>query len=257
MLTANVLQKNDKHQLLLDLNDTHNADILLFTETDKIWKNKISKHIKNAYKSKVEVPLDNTYGMSFYSKFEIFDTHVKYLVSDSIPSIHTKLKLTSNDTIQLYALHPTPPMPQENPSSADRDAEMMMIAKLALKSKYPVVVIGDFNDVAWSETSKLFQKVSRLLDIRKGRGLFNTYDANNLLLRWPLDHIFISSHFRLQDILRCEDINSDHFALYTELSFEPKKSKEQMKPKPTKSHLERAQNQIDDYYESLNKKKSS
>ena len=247
LFTSNVLQKNEKHHLLQEVSNKYDADVLLFTETDRTWKNEITANLDASYKNKVEVPLDNTYGMLLYSKLDIFDTQVKYLVSDSIPSIHTKVRLASNDTIQLYAIHPTPPMPQENPSSSDRDTEMMLIAKMALESKYPVIVVGDFNDVAWSETSKLFQSVSRLLDIRKGRGFFNTYNAENFLFRWPLDHIFISSEFRLNKVKLAEDINSDHFPLYTELSFEPGKKNMQSQAYPTDSQLKNAQQQIDDF----------
>lgn len=253
--TANVLQKNTNHSSLLSQVNQYDADIILFTETDKIWKNSIKQAIKSDYNYGVEVPKDNTYGMLFYSKFEMLDTKVKYLVSDSIPSVHTKIKLPSGDVIQIYAIHPTPPMPQENPLSTDRDAEMMMIAKLALDSEYPVIVIGDFNDVAWSETSLLFQNVSRLLDVRKGRGLYNTYNADSFLLRWPLDHIFISSDFKLKHIERCDDIDSDHFPLMTKLSYEPNSKSQQQRRLPTEEELKRAQDQIDKFIESLSDKK--
>ena len=249
LFTANVLQKNEEHGELKNMIRNLDADLMLFTETDRKWMTAIKDNMDPSYVNEVEVPLSNTYGMLMYSKLPLFDTQVKYLVSDSIPSIHTKLKLASNDTIQIYAIHPTPPMPQENPLSTDRDAEMMMIAKLALDSKYPVIVIGDFNDVAWSQTSKLFQSVSRLLDVRKGRGLYNTYNAKSYVMRWPLDHIFISNDFKLKKVERCDDIKSDHFPLLTELTYEPKDKALQELPYPSESDLERAQEQIDKYIE--------
>jgi len=190
--------------------------------------------------------------MALYSKFPLADAETKFLVSDSIPSIHTKVILKSNDTIQLIAIHPTPPMPQENPKSTDRDAEMMMIAKKALESNYPTIVLGDFNDVAWSITSKLFQKISRLLDLRKGRGLYNTYNAKNFVLRWPLDHAYVSSEFRLKNFDRGEKIGSDHFPLYFQLTLEPSLKNEQELPYPSNSDLKSAQDQIDNYYKNLN-----
>jgi len=244
LYTANVLQKNKKRQTVIEQLKKYEPDIILLTEVNHPWLNIVSQAISNNYPYKVEVPKDNTYGMLLYSKIELIDPKIKYLVSDSIPSIHTKAIMNQGDTIQIHAIHPTPPMPQENPLSTDRDTEMMMIAKMALDSNYPVLVIGDFNDVAWSITSKLFQNVSRLGDIRKGRGLYNTYDANNFLLRWPLDHIFISNDFRLQSVKRCEDINSDHFPLYTNLTLEPQNKQEQELPAPTDEELKRAEDQI-------------
>jgi endonuclease/exonuclease/phosphatase (EEP) superfamily protein YafD len=249
--TANVLQENTKHEAMLAQIEKYNADVMLFTETDRVWTTAIKKKVDGEYAYQVKVPLDNTYGMFFCSKLPLFDTQVKYLVSDSIPSIHTKVRLASNDTIQIFAIHPTPPMPQENPMSTDRDAEMMMVAKLALESEYPVVVIGDFNDVAWSVTSILFQNVSRLLDVRKGRGLYNTYNAESVIMRWPLDHIFISADFKLKTIEKGEDIHSDHFPLYTSLSFEPETKNSHQRPYPSKEELERARDQIDNFHESL------
>lgn len=250
--TANVLQKNDAYKKFSEEIKKYNSDILLLTETHRNWIKNIQNTVNSIYSFKQEFPLDNTYGMALYSKLPLVDTQVKFLVSDSIPSIHTKAILESNDTIQIFAIHPTPPMPQENPNSTDRDAEMMMIAKMALESKYPVVVIGDFNDVAWSVTSKLFQGISRLLDLRKGRGLYNTYNAKNVILRWPLDHAYVSSEFRLKHFERAEKIESDHYPLYFSLTFEPNLKHQQQLPYPSKKDLKSAQDQIDNYYKNLN-----
>ncbi|MCH2489012.1 MAG: endonuclease/exonuclease/phosphatase family protein [Flavobacteriales bacterium] len=245
LYTANVYQKNKDTQKLIDDLRAKDADILLFVETNTRWQQAIREGLPEAYKYNVEVPLDNTYGMLLYSKFELIDPVVKYLVDDSIPSIHTKFVIAAGDTIQLYNIHPTPPMPQHNPTSSDRDAEMMKIANLSRESKYPVIVLGDFNDVAWSATTSLFENVGELLDVRKGRGFYNTFNANSFLLRWPLDHIFISSEFRLTDISLGAEINSDHFPTYTHLSFEPEKKEEQRPPTPSEEQLKRAKEQAE------------
>lgn len=249
IMTANVLQKNEEMLPLRDEIKRLDADVMVFTETNTRWMNFIKENLPGNYPYRVEVPLDNTYGMLLYSRLELIDPEVRYLVDDSIPSIHAKVKLKSGDEIQLYAIHPTPPMPQHNPSSTDRDAEMMKVAKLSRESEIPVVVIGDFNDVSWSATTGLFQKTGKLLDVRAGRGFYNTFNAKNLLLRWPLDHIFTTSEFRLIDLELGKDIKSDHFPIYASLSLEPERALEQDPEPPTLEELKEANQIIEDQEE--------
>ena len=244
LFTVNVLQKNEEKKKLQSEIEKYDADVLLFTETNQRWENDITSIINAEYKYHVEIPLDNTYGMLMYSKFELIDSKIKFIVDDSIPSIHTLVKLPSGDTIQLHAIHPTPPMPQHNMRSTDRDAEMFKVAFESMESKYPVIIAGDFNDVAWSESTSLFQKISGLLDVRKGRGFFNTFNADNIILRWPLDHIFVSEHFRIIGVERGENIDSDHFPMYVNLSLEPEIAHQQKAKEPTEKQIKNARKQI-------------
>ena len=237
---ANVLQTNTAYEKVLSGIKTNDPDLVLLTETNTRWKAAIGPEIEKSYKYRVEYPLENTYGMLMYSRFPLVDPKVLFQVDDSIPSIHTRLVLPSNDTLQIYAIHPTPPMPQHNPASTDRDAELMKVALKARESSYPVMVIGDFNDVAWSISTNLFQKVSGLLDLRKGRGFFNTFHAKYFMMRWPLDHIFVSEEFRVIDAQRGAKINSDHFPIFTVLSLEQEGASIQKAPPPTADKLDTA-----------------
>lgn len=256
LLAANVLQENENKNEMVQEIKRHDPDIFVLTETDILWQKAVDQHFKDSYEYRVEIPLENTYGMILYSKFELLEPEVKFLVDDSIPSIHSRMKLPQGDIIQLYAIHPTPPMPQHNPKSTDRDAEMMKIALKSLEREIPVIVTGDFNDVAWSETTSLLQKVGRLLDPRVGRGFYNTFNANSFLLRWPLDHLFISEEFRIENISLGESAGSDHFPFYAELSLEPEKAKEQMPDEPTPEQIKRARNQIENEEEEEKKKEN-
>jgi endonuclease/exonuclease/phosphatase (EEP) superfamily protein YafD len=82
----------------------------------------------------------------------------------------------------------------------------------------PSLVVGDLNDVGWSYTSQLFQKYSELLDPRIGRGLYNTYNVNIPLFRYPLDHFFYSSHFGFIGMKRLNAIGSDHYPMVLEVA---------------------------------------
>lgn len=243
--SANVLQKNTNPSILIDEIEKLNPDIILLTETDNRWMNDVSKAVAN-YPYRVEVPIDNTYGMLLYSKLKLVNPQKRFLVDDSIPSIHSLVQLRSGKEFMLHAIHPTPPMPQENPTSTDRDAEMMMVAKMALERKLPVVVAGDFNDVAWSNSTELFKDLSALLDVRIGRGFYNTFNAKNFIMKWPLDHYFVSEEFRVIKINTGKDIDSDHLPFYAELTLEPAKAEEQKPEGPTDDQIKNANEQIAD-----------
>lgn len=259
VLISNVLQKNKESELLIEEVKAKDPDILLLCEVNQRWLDDV-RSVTSQYEYKLEEPLDNTYGMALYSKFPLEDSQIRFMVDDSIPSMHTIATIRSGKKIQIHAIHPTPPMPQHNPTSTDRDAEMMITAFMTLDRDKPTMVIGDFNDVAWSNTTKLFKEVSRTLDVRYGRGFFNTFNANNFLLRWPLDHIFISEEFRAVDVQRGNDVGSDHFPSYAELSLEPQNAAEQLPEEPSEQSLENAREQmkrmserakIQDLFESL------
>ncbi len=252
---ANVLQKNTNPSILIEEIKALDPDIILLTETDTRWMNDVAEAVSK-YKYKVEIPIDNTYGMLMYSKLKLKDAQKNFLVDDSIPSIQTIVKLRSGKEIMLYAIHPTPPMPQENPSSTDRDGEMMMVAKKALNRNMPVVVAGDFNDVPWSASTKLFKKVSTLLDVRVGRGFYNTFDATSFLMKWPLDQFYVSEEFKVIKLEKGKDIESDHLPFYVELSLEPEDAEEQESEEPTESQLENAEEQIQDAKEEQVEKKA-
>ena len=217
ILAANVLMTNDNYQSLTDLVESQQPDLVLTMESDQKWQVALQK-LEEKYPYTVKIPLDNTYGMHLYSKIPLQDTEVKYWVDKDIPSIHTWLRLNDSQMVELYCVHPKPPVPTESGNSRRRDAEVIIIANRVAESDHPVLVAGDFNDVAWSSITELFQKVSQLGDPRRGRGFYNTFNAEYPVMRWPLDHFFVSPHFHLVEMKRLPFIGSDHFPIMIEVA---------------------------------------
>ncbi len=244
LYTANVLQPNEKRENLFQEIQKRQPDIIVFTETDNIWGEDIRKAIGDQYAYKVEQPQDNMYGMIVYSKLALRETSIEFMVDEEIPSIHTQVQLRNGEWFQLYAIHPTPPMPQENATSTDRDTELMKTAIKSYQSKLPVIVLGDFNDVAWSASTELTETIAKLLDLRVGRGFFNSYHAQYPIFRWPLDHILIAPEFRLTDAGTGVDTGSDHFPTYAYLTYEPEKAALQKPEEPTAGDWKRAKKQM-------------
>ncbi|WP_242691532.1 endonuclease/exonuclease/phosphatase family protein [Desertivirga arenae] len=243
LITANVYQYNRNDKEYIQNLESQDADIMLLLETDSWWQNALSV-LKEKYPYSIEVPLENTYGMMLFSKLKFEKYSVEYLVEKDIPSIHCRLILPSGKKVQLYCVHPTPPVPNENPRSTERDKELLLVGKLARKNDLPVIVMGDLNDVAWSYTTELFSKYSGLLDPRKGRGFFNTFHAWYPFLRFPLDHVFCSVDFKLLEIRKLAACGSDHFPMFLKLQYENTASLEQEEPKPDAEEKELAEEKI-------------
>ena len=81
-------------------------------------------------------------------------------------------------------------------------------------NKKPIVVIGDFNNVAWSKSSILFRKVSHLIDPRIGHGFVSTFHAKYWFLRFPIDLMFHSENVFIQELKTLENFGSDHLPVY-------------------------------------------
>jgi endonuclease/exonuclease/phosphatase (EEP) superfamily protein YafD len=245
ILISNVYMDNTNSEEFLNIIKQKNPDIIITVETNMRWANELMP-LDKIYSYSVKYPLENTYGMLLFSKLKLIDPKVKFLIEDDIPSIHTIAVLPSGKQIKLYSLHPEPPVPSESTTSEERDAELIVIAKEAEKQKIPVIVGGDLNDVAWSHTTRLFQRISGLLDPRVGRGFYNTYNANIFLARWPLDHIFHSHHFKLDELELLPNFGSDHFPIYAKLSFEEDADDEQEKKLPENDDRKEAEETINE-----------
>ncbi len=218
IITANVLASNKKAHLLINHVRQCKPDILLTLESNAWWEKQLDV-LEDNMPHTVKCPLDNLYGMHVYSRLPMESAEISFLVEKDVPSIHALFHLDSGDKVRMHFLHPAPPSPTENEESTERDAELIIVAKSIAQSKQAIVVTGDLNDVAWSETTRLFRKISGLLDPRIGRGIYSTFHAKYPFFRWPVDHLFHSKHFTLDSLMRLPPIGSDHFAMLTVLTF--------------------------------------
>jgi endonuclease/exonuclease/phosphatase (EEP) superfamily protein YafD len=220
LLVANVLMDNRHVDGFLDLTRRFEPDMVLILEADTWWADHLAP-LHRRYAHRMEMPLENTYGMLLYSKWELLDRRILFLVEDDVPSFHARVRTDDGLLFDFRGVHPRPPRPMKARGTKKRDAELIMIGKQVSGRELPTIVAGDLNDVAWSHTTRLFQKVSGLLDPRRGRGLYNTFHAKVPLLRWPLDHVFHSPHFALKEIKLLPASGSDHFPFFIVFAYEP------------------------------------
>ena len=245
LIVSNVLTPNTQYHLLLQQIRQHQPDLILTLESDAHWEQALSV-LEDDYPYRVAVPLDNLYGMHLYSRLALKDIEVKFILSDEIPSIHATVILRSGQPVQLYCLHPKPPSPTEAKDSTLRDAELLIVGDQIKDLDESCIVMGDLNDVAWSRTTRLFQRISGLLDPRVGRHFVNTFHADYPLLRWSLDHVFHSTDFALVQMQRLAHIGSDHFPVYVVLQTGRVFEQAQEELEQTEADEQEAQEAIED-----------
>jgi len=210
LLNANVLLTNREFPRLLKLVAERRPDVLLLLEPGTRWAKAVAP-LRRDFPFVLSEPAPNTYGMILMSRLPMAG-QINHVLQPGVPSAEVRLKLRGGQEVVLHALHPEPPWPGDD--SGERDAELVATGRKVRDSGRAAIVIGDLNDVAWSRTSRLFKQVAGMGDPRVGRGFYPTFTARYPLLRWPLDHLFVSPHFEIVEIDRLADIGSDHFPMF-------------------------------------------
>ncbi|NVO85057.1 endonuclease/exonuclease/phosphatase family protein [Hymenobacter terrestris] len=217
LLEANVLQKNNRADLLLAVIDEQRPDVVLALETDQRWVNAL-RPLRRTYPYFIELPRPNTYGMALYSRLPLLNHRVHNFQEQNVPTIITDVRMPNGQLVRLYAVHPTPPVPSSHPTSLSTpDLALLQVGQQIERNPGPALVLGDFNDVSWSHTTRMFEASGELKNVRLGRGLFSTFNAHIWMTRWPLDHLFVTKQFRVAKLERLPGIGSDHFPLLAEV----------------------------------------
>ncbi len=209
LLNSNVLMDNRQFDRQLAMVRAQKADVVLLLEVGPEWRDHL-RALYPDYPYRIAEPAPTTYGMMLLSRLPMRAV-VRHRLQAGVPSIDAQLRMRDGSIVDLKALHPEPPWPGDD--SGERDAELVQAGKEVRASGRASVVLGDLNDVAWSHSSRLFREVGGMNDPRVGRGLYPTFTAKYPVLRWPLDHMFVTPHWTLVDVTRPGATGSDHFPI--------------------------------------------
>lgn len=211
LLAANVLMENEDHEKVAALVERVDPDIVFLMETNLRWVEAMEPVLAR-YPTLVREPRDDYYGLVFATRLDAREARTVRLSTDTTPSVYAELTAPDGAThFRFVGLHPRPPVPGEDTNA--RDAQVLYAARFARRSGIPIVTMGDFNDVAWSDTSQRFKHVGGYLDPRIGRGLYSSFNANHLLIRCPIDQIFVTPDVAMVSFGRGPHVGSDHFPM--------------------------------------------
>ncbi len=244
ILVANICYENEEHRAVADSISRADPDVLLLIELDTKWRDALAD-LADRFPHRVESIAGEGLGLGLWSKRPLSNESIEHLISERRPSIFADLQMPDGRALRFVGLHPTPPGLQDSTGedrrdSRVRDGELVLLARdIARGPSRNWIVAGDFNDVAWSHTTRLFQRLSGLKDPRVGRKLMNTFHAKHWYLRFPVDHLFLAPGLRIGRLDRVRLPGSDHFGVLATVALEP--AAEAKPPEPEADQSDRAE----------------
>jgi endonuclease/exonuclease/phosphatase (EEP) superfamily protein YafD len=217
VLGLNVLQHNRDYAATRALIDREQPDILLLMETDRPWVDALTPTLA-PYPAQLLRPIGNTYGLVFATRLPVVSVRTENITDRDTPTVYARLTSRGGQPFDYVGLHPRPPVPGQNTTLRDRKIEHAALRLLG--GHLPAMAMGDFNDVAWSPTTRLSKQIGGFLDPRIGRGSYPTFPASAAPIGWPLDQMFLSPGFTFRSLRVLENVGSDHRPLAAELCLE-------------------------------------
>ncbi len=218
LLASNVLMENDDHAKLAALIEAEDPDAVLLMETDEAWRRAMGP-VLSRYPTIVDEPRDNHYGIVFATRLEVVDARIVHLTPDGTPSVFAELRDGAGRVFRFVGLHPRPPVPGKD--TEERDTQMAYAARFARDEDLPVIVMGDFNEAAWSRTALWFKKVGGYVDARRGRGMYASWHADHPLARSPIDQIYVTPDVAIAEFRIGPHVGSDHFPVIVRIRLDP------------------------------------
>src|SRR5690606_35254304 len=152
IISCNIYQFNTEYQRFVNLIQKEQPDIFLTMESNSDWEQAM-RVLEKEYPNFEKVTLENTYGMHFYTKLKVHKVQTHYFVAEDLPSIEAELETRDGHRFVFFCVHPPPPSPTEEDNSKERDGDLLSVAKRVRDYTLPVVITGDFNNVAWARSS--------------------------------------------------------------------------------------------------------
>jgi len=223
LMVVNLKKENASYAEVIAEIREEAPDILLLIEVNKQW-NAGLEPLRGDFAHHHGEVMDEGLGLVLWTSLKASKMETRRLVSERRVTIWAQLELPDGQPVNFVGVHPTPPglmdsTGDERRDSRVRDAELLLIAKEVTRRRDECwIVAGDFNDVAWSHTTRLFKRTSGLRDPRVGRSFMGTFHSQYPLLRFPLDHVMLSDGFTIGQLSRKYITGSDHFSVLADIS---------------------------------------
>ena len=208
-ISINVNTANRSYDSVKRFISENNPDFLLLMEVNSDWVNAL-RPIESLFPYHRYESREDNFGIALYSKLPYSKCEIIYLGDSGVPSVAGEFQI-GDQRLTLIGTHPLPPINQEY--SRLRNNQVDAIAKYLSSISGPKMLLGDLNMSPWSYHFYRLLDKTALKDSSRGRGLYFTWPANQVLLRIPIDVCLVSEEIGIKNRMVGPDVGSDHFPL--------------------------------------------
>ena len=215
----NVLTSNWHYNKVIQEIENNKPDILIIQEVDDIWVKELNK-IKKDYPYNIEYPLNlGNFGIALYSKFPIINFSIEDWTDYKLPVINVKIQ-KDEKVFRVYAIHTLPPLLKEY--FIIRNEMFEKINHIVQDDNKNLIIAGDLNSTTFSPVYKKYIKSLPLNDAQTKAGNIHIGSWNTFhppFLRVTVEHILTSKDIRVKSYKNGNNIGSDHFPVFAELTY--------------------------------------
>ncbi|MBD2358809.1 endonuclease/exonuclease/phosphatase family protein [Tolypothrix sp. FACHB-123] len=221
LLSFNINIQNQDNANIINVVQENRPDIALLMEVTPNTFDNLTAELKNTLPYTFRSPGG---GLAIFSRLPIKDIKADNFNGKSGHNLIATLTLNKKP-IQLIGSHPIVPVKRN--TFHRRNLQLAALSDYIHDFNQPLIIMGDFNVTPWSPYYRRFINKTNLHNTRLGFGILPSWPRSathvNLpswvipLINIPIDHCFVSKHFRVSGIYTGKNANSDHAPLITDL----------------------------------------
>lgn len=220
LLSYNVLGENYDREPVVSTLEKQFADMVVVLEYENFWAESLEQ-LSKSYAYSVKSLRWHGFGIAMFSRLPIEDSKVISITKTETdnPIIVAEIQINQQSFV-VVAAHFLSPLTNQKMGIRNRQiAEVTdIISEIQTQRKLPVILVGDFNCVAWSPFLQDAMQRCSLRDSRNGYLYHGSWPTRNPLLHIPIDNALVSEEIYVHQRKILPADTSDHFPLYLEFS---------------------------------------
>ncbi|MDJ0615475.1 MAG: endonuclease/exonuclease/phosphatase family protein [Calothrix sp. MO_192.B10] len=221
VLSFNINTQNTHLQEIVNLVQDTKPDVALFIEVNRGMVQKLKTELKESLPYNFRSPGG---GLAIFSRSPIKNAKGENFYGQGNHNLIATLEI-DRKPVKFIGTHPLTPITRRTFNY--RNLQLNALSNYISRLNQPVILAGDFNLTPWSPYYRQLIRRIKLHNTRLGFGILPSWPRTttyiNLkewmipLLNIPIDHCFVSKHFKVANIYTGDNANSDHAPLIVDL----------------------------------------